>query len=320
MSDYQRPHRDRDRFYVQRDKHAVFQRLSQDDGAPFRTMKDVWILAAALGYRAKRRSPLRGGTQHVGFWHYLSLQEDVALLHAMSIAETGDVLVLGDRGEVIKIAEEYANAGIDILLEAERHDREGSLRSIGAMVVETARQAAGSSLIADHDSGDQDRSIEGLLQRGESQTLEFKSSARWNSHSRSRDRALEEEILHAIVAFLNSGNGGSLLIGIDDSGRSVGLTGDYGLLGRRQNRDGFETWLLDMLEGKMGRSALAGLSVTFPLVDKNEICRVDVEASPSPVFVDGDPWFYLRLGNSTRRLSAEDMIKYRSQRWPSLKT
>jgi dnd system-associated protein 4 len=133
-----------DRFYVQADRHHLFQHLSQGSDAPFTAMKDVFVLAAALGYRAGIRRPLTGGTQHVGFWHYLSSQEDIPLLQAIALADSGDVEVLGDQGAVIKIAEEYANEGIQLLLEMERANREGTLRSIAAAVAQVDESSSGS--------------------------------------------------------------------------------------------------------------------------------------------------------------------------------
>ncbi|OGV65261.1 MAG: hypothetical protein A2283_05595 [Lentisphaerae bacterium RIFOXYA12_FULL_48_11] len=52
--------------------------------------------------------------------------------------------------------------------------------------------------------------IKGLVEEGESQTLEFKES-------------FQEEALHSIGAFANA-SGGTLLIGVSDSGAITGLT------------------------------------------------------------------------------------------------
>ena len=122
---------DRDRFYVQSDKHHLFQQLTQGDDAPFPQITNVFVVAAALGYRAGTKIPLKG-TQHVGFWRSFSLQEEVPLLQAISVADTGDVSVLAEQGEVISIAEQYANVGIDLLVDMVRADRDRTLRSVAA--------------------------------------------------------------------------------------------------------------------------------------------------------------------------------------------
>ena len=56
-----------------------------------------------------------------------------------------------------------------------------------------------------------------LIRRGESDRLEFKSSARWNLHTRARDEKIEMVIAKAVAGFLNT-DGGTLLIGVNDDG------------------------------------------------------------------------------------------------------
>jgi dnd system-associated protein 4 len=126
----------RDRFYVQKDKHPTFQRLSRKDEGPFDHLKDAFVFAAAMGFRFERRVPIEGGSQHVGFWHYLSEAREVPLIQAIAIASTGDLAVLEDRGDVIAIAEEYANGGIDLVTDLERLDRDATLVSLATEVLE----------------------------------------------------------------------------------------------------------------------------------------------------------------------------------------
>ena len=68
-----------------------------------------------------------------------------------------------------------------------------------------------------------------VAKRGESDSLEFKSSARWNMRAGKRDDAMETVIAKTVAAFMNSG-GGTLLIGVDDDGRLIGLGPDYATL------------------------------------------------------------------------------------------
>ncbi len=101
---------DQDRFYVQLDKHPIFQAWGKDDEtSALPTLKDAFVFAACVGWARERRIPL-AKRQHVGFWRSFDTR-DATLLHAIAIAETGDPAVLGDQGEVIRIAEEYANGG-----------------------------------------------------------------------------------------------------------------------------------------------------------------------------------------------------------------
>ncbi len=84
---------------------------SQVEDAPFRTLKDVFMLAAVLGYRRGTRRPVPSSSRHSIRKEVFS-DNDYHLLKAIAIATTGDVEVLMSQGEVLSIAEEYAQAGI----------------------------------------------------------------------------------------------------------------------------------------------------------------------------------------------------------------
>lgn len=67
-----------------------------------------------------------------------------------------------------------------------------------------------------------------VAQMGESDRLEFKSSARWNLRTDKRDEAMEEVVAKTVAAFMNSA-GGTLLLGVADDGSLIGLGPDYSL-------------------------------------------------------------------------------------------
>ena len=98
--------------------HELYKELSESNDpekAPFRTMKDIFMLAACLGYRRGQRKPLSGRKQQIFHWAQFADQVDVPILKAIAIATTHDILVLGDPEQIVLIAEEYANAGIQEL-------------------------------------------------------------------------------------------------------------------------------------------------------------------------------------------------------------
>ena len=55
-----------------------------------------------------------------------------------------------------------------------------------------------------------------LLERGEDQHLEFKSTLRWDLRAGEKSKVMEGAVLKTIAAFLNSPYGGTLLIGVED--------------------------------------------------------------------------------------------------------
>ena len=52
---------------------------------------------------------------------------------------------------------------------------------------------------------------------------EFKSTLRVNLHTGQNDKKMEHAVLKTINGFLNSMEGGSLVIGVDDEGTALGL-------------------------------------------------------------------------------------------------
>jgi dnd system-associated protein 4 len=130
-----------DRFYVQKSKHRLFQELSAKETGPFEQMKDVFLLAAMVGYRKGLRRPIEDERQHVGFWHYFSEARDVPLLQCVALAETKDVAVMADRNMIVRIAEEYANGGVEVLAELLQQDRDDTLVAIATDLLDMAAES-----------------------------------------------------------------------------------------------------------------------------------------------------------------------------------
>lgn len=159
------------------------------------------------------------------------------------------------------------------------------------------------------------RAATDLIRDGESPILEFKSSLRWDRVQRCANKQLRKVVAKTICGFLNS-EGGTLLIGVSDDGVALGLQEDIDSLGRK-DRDGFIQELTQILSTYLGDSVAPYVHSRFELVNGVEICRVDIDASPSPIFLsDGaNQQFYIRHGSSTKPLEMEEMIKYSGEKW-----
>lgn len=96
---------------------------SSIEQAPFRTLKDVFMFAVALGYSRGARRPAPSSSRYTIRKEVFS-DSDYHLLKALAIAATGDVEVLMRPSEVLTIAEEYAQVGIHEL-KAELLDQAG---------------------------------------------------------------------------------------------------------------------------------------------------------------------------------------------------
>ena len=164
-----------------------------------------------------------------------------------------------------------------------------------------------------------DQQIAALISAGESSTVEFKSSVRWDMRENRLTEPLKYSVIKTVAAFLNS-NGGTLLIGVDDERHVVGLRGDYSQFKKADVRDAFENWLTTQLIDQFGKPASRLYAVTFHEVESQDVCRIEVQPSPDPVFVDekgGKPaQLYIRTGNASRALDTRESIEYSRHRWP----
>ena len=158
--------------------------------------------------------------------------------------------------------------------------------------------------------------LRGFIAQGESDSLEFKSSFRWDLRENKVNRALEGVVLKTIAGYMN-GSGGTLLIGVADDGDIVGLDHDYPTL-KKPDRDGFEQALMTAIATKLGADACRNVQVIFHIVDSKEVCRVIVAPTRRPVYLkEGDaPRLYVRTGVSTRELNVQEAVNYTSEHWP----
>lgn len=160
--------------------------------------------------------------------------------------------------------------------------------------------------------------IERLIREGESETLEFKSSARWDLREGKQNPVMEKVIVKTVAGFLNSRRGGTLLIGVADDGQVCGLDHDYKTLNKKPDRDGYELFLTTLLTNAYGKDAIPSISIKFPQVKGKEICQVAVSPSTRPIFVKGEKGqeFFIRANNQTMPLSMEEAWNYSLARWP----
>jgi uncharacterized membrane protein YeaQ/YmgE (transglycosylase-associated protein family) len=157
-----------------------------------------------------------------------------------------------------------------------------------------------------------------LIVAGESHAVEFKQTARWNVHTEQRDPKIELVIAKTVAGFLNA-DGGTLLVGVADDGGAVGLDNDLSMM-KEPDLDRYELWISDHLERCLGKPAVAHVRVTFELVAKSQVCRIEVEPSPDPVFLDEpggnrEADMYVRMGNSTRKLLTDEALDYSRHHW-----
>jgi hypothetical protein len=160
-----------------------------------------------------------------------------------------------------------------------------------------------------------DDDVRGTIARGESATLEFKSTFRWDLREGHINRSLETVVMKALAGYMNS-RGGTLLMGVADDGAIVGLDSDYSAL-KKPGRDGFEQLLMTSVASKLGADACQSVQTVFHSVEGKDVCRVIVSPAHRPVYLrDGEtPKLYVRTGVSTRELNVQEAINYTTTRW-----
>lgn len=153
-----------------------------------------------------------------------------------------------------------------------------------------------------------------IVSDGENSLVEFKETLRYNSHTKQADTVLEAVVAKAVAGFLNS-QGGTLVIGVDDSGVLLGIGRDLTTLGKRQNVDGFQQSLRQVIREDLGPNALSYVEVLFPWVDGVQVCAVRVAQSPVPVYAKQNSvqGFYVRMGNTTQPLNMQQAHEYIGQ-------
>lgn len=163
-------------------------------------------------------------------------------------------------------------------------------------------------------------SVEDLIASGESETVEFKSTARINLHTGQVDPKIEHVIVKTVCGLLNH-EGGTLLIGVADDGQVVGIEPDLRTLGAKGNPDGYELYLRQLIDGSLSTVTAQTVRIRFHAVSGRHICAVNAAASAKPVFAkppkgapDGSE-FWVRIGNATRQLHGDDMLDYQHQHW-----
>jgi type I restriction enzyme R subunit len=162
------------------------------------------------------------------------------------------------------------------------------------------------------------RQAEELIKRGESRTLEFKSTLRWNlKENRKDDKIITHAVLKTIAAFLNTA-GGDLLIGVGDDGKVTGIDSD-----QFEGDDEFMRHLAQVVRNGLGDRASTCIDPKTQVVQGKTVCLVTCQRSPEPVFLkwketEGTPEgdFYVRSGPGSVKLSPESAAEYIRTRFP----
>ncbi|MCF7919409.1 MAG: putative DNA binding domain-containing protein [Candidatus Cloacimonetes bacterium] len=151
-----------------------------------------------------------------------------------------------------------------------------------------------------------------LIDAGESEKLEFKSTMRLNLKDNQKDSRIGFAILKSISAFLNT-DGGTLLVGVEDNGNILGSEiEDFA------SDDKYLLHFSQLLQHNIGLDNSRFVHYKLVDIDNKKILKVDCEASPKPIFLikDSVEDFYIRSGPASKKLSISTAITYISEHFP----
>lgn len=151
----------------------------------------------------------------------------------------------------------------------------------------------------------------------ENEKLERKSSFRWDVQRGAINRSLEKAAMKTVAAFLNT-EGGSMILGVDDRGRGVGMESDWATLVRK-NADGFENHFSNTLSAMIGPTFRQYVELRNFEHDGKPCVMVAVRPSKKPAFLidEGREEFFIRTGNGTTSLKISDAATYITSRFGS---
>jgi serine/threonine protein kinase len=184
--------------------------------------------------------------------------------------------------------------------------------------------------------------LDALIAEGESGTIERKASLRHpfdplpttlrisgvkNDNVDARDalrevqKGLQKEVTKTIAAFLNS-SGGTLLIGVDDSGAVLGIEHDFQYFKQEKNQstDGWLRFLKDVIANTLGHEICGAIHLSLVPHEKGTVAVVECPGRGSETWHredDGSEVFYARASNTTEQLNGPSLIRYIRERWPA---
>ena len=152
-----------------------------------------------------------------------------------------------------------------------------------------------------------------LVESGETDAVEFKSTLRTNLRTNSKDSRMEQTVLKTLAAFLNT-NGGTLLIGVADDGAPVGIEADG-----FSSEDDMSLHLVNIVNSRMSPQAMARTHVSFDDYEDVRVMRINCQRSMAPVYVreNSNESFFIRTGPSSRELTISEAQDYIAHRFSS---
>lgn len=150
-----------------------------------------------------------------------------------------------------------------------------------------------------------------IIEQGESDQVEFKSTLRWNLYAQKKDKAIEKAALKTLAAFMNT-KGGTLIVGVADDGNILGLEND-----KFANHDKLLLHLTKIVQDRIGILFMKFLQFSIEHINDKDILRIDCQPATTPAYLlDGNQeHFFIRTGPSTTNLRLSKVYPYIKERF-----
>jgi signal-transduction protein with cAMP-binding, CBS, and nucleotidyltransferase domain len=150
-----------------------------------------------------------------------------------------------------------------------------------------------------------------LIENGENDYVEFKSTLRYNLYTKKFDKEMEHAALKTIAAFMNS-SGGTLIIGVDDDKNILGLKND-----KFKDDDKTLLHLTKLIQERIGMQHTSFVRAVIEGTDGSKILRVDVKPSNVPAYLthNNEEIFYVRTGPATAQMKVSEIYSYIKSRF-----
>ncbi|MFB2645739.1 RNA-binding domain-containing protein [Raphidiopsis sp. BLCC-F218] len=153
--------------------------------------------------------------------------------------------------------------------------------------------------------------ISELVKMPEGQKLEYKSTLQWDVKQKCKNEQLRFSVLKTIAAFLNS-EGGTLIIGVEDNRKILGLENDLSLLSQG-SVDQFEQTIVNLITERIGTHFMSLIKIRFESIDDRIVCAIDVKKSEKIAVLSGKDKkeeLYIRAGNTSKCLGVSDIVEF----------
>jgi hypothetical protein len=155
-----------------------------------------------------------------------------------------------------------------------------------------------------------EQTISQLIAQGEGSTIEFKETLEYDVKTNKNSKDVLLSALKTIAGFLNF-NGGTMLIGVNDSREIKGIERDLSTM-KHGNNDRFELKIRNCLKDRFSPQLIGKVKISFEKFTEGIICRVDVPANKDIIHLDGD--IYVRDGNTTQKPEGQHRTDWIQQR------